>query len=97
MTAQLVTLPVRREHLLTKKQLAVHLGRSPRWVELRAREGMPVEPATDHYGRRQYNLRLVEAWLSTPRRRSVRIDRVALLEEAVADLAAQVAELRQAG
>ena len=28
--------------LLTKAQLAQHLKRSPRWIELRVREGMPV-------------------------------------------------------
>jgi len=83
---------------VTKKQLAAHLGRSERWVELRVRDGMPVEHVTDRYGRRRYNLRLVEEWLSYGRPTSPqREDRLALLERSVADLAAQVAELRRAG
>ena len=80
--------------LLTKKQLAAHLGRSARWVELKVREGMPVEQATDRYGRRRYNLRLVETWLHEGRPKAVRHeDRLAVLERRVAELAAQVAEL----
>ena len=98
MGGQLVRLPARGQLLLSKKQLAAHLGRSERWIELRVRDGMPVEEATDRYGRRRYNLSLVEQWLSrgrpTPRKRE---DRVTVLERAVADLAAQVAELRRAG
>ena len=84
--------------LLTKKQLAAHLGRSERWVELRVREGMPVEEATDRCGRRRYDLWLVDEWLKQGRRRPARReDRIAVLERSVADLAAQVAELRKAG
>jgi hypothetical protein len=98
MAGQLVQLPLRRELLLTKKQLAAHLSRSERWVELRVREGMPAEQATDRYGRRRYNLRLVEQWLSDGRPSSrKREDRIAILERSLADLAAQVAQLRKAG
>ena len=39
MGGQLVRLPSRGDTLLTKKQLAVHLGRSARWVELKVRKG----------------------------------------------------------
>jgi hypothetical protein len=98
MGGQLVRLPSRGGTLLTKKQLAAHLGRSARWVELKVREGMPVEQATDRYGRRRYNLRLVETWLHEGRPKAVRReDRLAVLERRVAELAAQVAELRRAG
>jgi hypothetical protein len=86
MAGQLVALPVRGATLLTKKQLAAHLGRSESWVELRVREGMPVEEATDRYGRRRYNLALVEQWLSAGRpRQAKREDRLALLELSVAE------------
>ncbi len=98
MAAQVVSLPTRGYVLLTKKQLAEHLGRSPRWVELKVKEGMPVEEATDRYGRRRYNLRLVDAWLKGGHRTApVRQDRVAALERRVAELAAQIAELREVG
>jgi len=98
MGGQLVQLPARGQLFLTKKQLAAHLGRSERWVEMRVRDGMPVEPANDRYGRRRYNLRLVEQWLRDggPTRNKPR-DRITMLEETVADLAAQVAELRRTG
>jgi phage terminase Nu1 subunit (DNA packaging protein) len=98
MTGQVVRMPSRGPILLTKKQLAAHLGRSERWVELRVRDGMPVEHATDRYGRRRYNLWLVEEWLRNGRPVSAKHeDRLAALEHSVADLAAQVAELRRAG
>jgi hypothetical protein len=67
-------------------------------VELKVKEGMPMEEATDCYGRRRYNLRLVEAWLNEGRPRTASgNDRVAALERRVADLAAELAELRRAG
>jgi hypothetical protein len=95
---ELMTLPSRGGTLLTKKQLAARLGRSERWVELRVRDGMPVEPATDRCGRRRYNPVLVEQWLKAGRpTSSKREDRIALLEASVATLAAEVAELRRAG
>ena len=98
MGGQVVRLPSRGDTLLTKKQLAAHLGRSERWVELKVKEGMPVEQATDRYGRRRYNLRLVETRLHEGRPKAVRReDRLAVLERRVAELAAQVAELRRAG
>jgi hypothetical protein len=97
MGGQLVRLPSRGDALLTKRQLATVLGRSERWVELKVKDGMPVEEATDRYGRRRYNLRLVQAWLDDARPRAARPDRLTVLERQVADLAAQVAELRRAG
>lgn len=98
MAGDLIMLRSRTPALITKKQLAAHLGRSERWVELRVKDGMPVEPATDRYGRRRYNLRLVEEWLKQGRPAHVpRVDRLESLERSVADLAAQVAELRGAG
>jgi phage terminase Nu1 subunit (DNA packaging protein) len=98
MAGELVRFPSRGRVLLTKKQLAEHLGRSERWVELRVRDGMPVEEATDRYGRRRYDLWLVEKWLERGLRRPPRSeDLIAILERNLADLAAQVAELRSAG
>jgi len=98
MAGELVRLPSRGRVLLSKKQLAAHLGRSPRWIEIKVREGMPVQEATDRYGRRRYDLALVEAWLKQARpRASRREDRLAVLERSVRELAAQVAELRRAG
>jgi hypothetical protein len=66
-------------------------------VELKVKDGMPVEEATDRYGRRRYNLRLVQAWLDDARPKAARRDRLTVLERQVADLAVQVAELRRAG
>jgi hypothetical protein len=97
MGGQVISLPRRGDALLTKKQLAAVLSRSERWAELKAKEGMPMEEATDRYGRRRYNLRLVQAWLNDGRPKAAREDRVAALERQVAELAAQLAELRQAG
>ena len=46
-----------------------------------------MEQATDRYGRRRYNLRLVQAWLNEGRPKGARReDRVAVLERQVADL-----------
>src|SRR5271168_1211506 len=96
MGGQVVSLPSRGDTLLTKKQLAKLLGYSERWVELKVNEGMPMEEATDRYGRRRYNLRLVQAWLDERRRRPARReDRLAVLERRVADLAVELAELRR--
>jgi hypothetical protein len=83
--------------MLSKKQLARELGRSERWIELKVRDcGLPVEEATDRYGRRRYNLRLVQEWLKTAKPARP-VDRVSILERQVADLAAQVEQLRRAG
>ena len=89
MGGQLVRFPSRGDVLLTKKQLAAHLGRSARWVELKVREGMPVEQATDRYGRRRYDLEAVEAWLRDGKpkssTRSVQ-ERIASLEQQMSEL-----------
>lgn len=63
MSARVYQLPAARPVLLTKKQLAVHLRRSTRWVEMQMRRGLPVEAATDRFGGRRYDLAKVEAWL----------------------------------
>jgi hypothetical protein len=87
-------LPVGGEQLLTKQQLARHLGRSTRWVELKMREGMPsLEPTTRFPGRR-YRLRDVEAWLAAGERAQPR-DRVARLEAEVARLRSIVEQLQR--
>lgn len=102
-TAKVIRLPNRasaEDVILTKKQLAARLGRSERWVELQARDnGLPVIEATDRFGRRRYSLKAVEDWMSAgkPKRKPAhREDRLAALERQVADLAAQLSELRRA-
>ncbi|HEY7830918.1 MAG TPA: hypothetical protein VIC06_10180 [Solirubrobacteraceae bacterium] len=100
MNGQVVQLPVRggADRIVTKQQLASHLGRSPRWVEMRVKDGMPVIEGTDRYGRRRYNLRECEAWLNGGRPKPAkREDRLTVLEREVAELRAQVGELRRAG
>ena len=48
------------EPWFTKRQLAVHLGFSTRWVELRLREGMPSRLMG---GCRRFRLSEVEEWI----------------------------------
>ena len=52
--------PQHVEPWLTKRQLAVHLGFSTRWVELRLREGMPSRLMG---GCRRFRLSEVEGWV----------------------------------
>jgi phage terminase Nu1 subunit (DNA packaging protein) len=95
-SAKVFALPSRGARvLMSKPQLAAHLGRSTRWVELKMREGMPVLDGTGRYGGRRYDLHAVEAWLAQGKRTKPR-DRVGELERRVAELAAQVAELARA-
>lgn len=55
-----VSVGVVHEPWLTKQELARHLGFSPRWVELRVREGMPCE----RFGARlRFQRTPVEQWL----------------------------------
>jgi len=84
---------------LTKRQLAAHLGRSERWIELRVRDDeMPSLPGTDRMGRRLFNLPVVEAWLAAGRpARPSPADRLAILEAEVASLRADLDKLRRAG
>jgi len=85
------------EQLLTKRQVAEYLGRSTRWVELRVREGMPSEPPTTRFPRRRFRLSEVEAWLAAgrPKPATPQAQRIAELEERVAQLAATLEQLRQ--
>jgi hypothetical protein len=94
-SATVVVLPTRGREIVTKKQLAARLGRSERWVELKARdEGLPVFD-TDRFGRRRYDAQAVESWLRGAKAKPRR-DRVAELEQAIGELRAEVAELRRA-
>jgi hypothetical protein len=52
--------PQQVEPWVTKRQLAVHLGFSTRWVELRLREGMPSRLMG---GCRRFRLSEVEDWV----------------------------------
>lgn len=85
------------EQLLTKRQVAEHLGRSTRWIELRVREGMPSEAPTTRFPRRRFRLSEVEAWLAAgePKPAPRQAQRLAELEERVAQLAATLEQLRQ--
>lgn len=58
----LVPFPVWRaaEPWLSKRQVAAHYGRSTRWLELQARQGLPSRMIG---GRRAYRLSEVDAWL----------------------------------
>lgn len=47
---------------LTKRQLANHLRRSTRWVELQVRAGMPAG-WDEHRLERRFDLRAVTDWL----------------------------------
>jgi phage terminase Nu1 subunit (DNA packaging protein) len=61
--AELIALPGRAgsmEPWVNKRQLASHLGRSTRWVELMVREGMPSQMIG---GRRGFRLSAVERWI----------------------------------
>jgi predicted DNA-binding transcriptional regulator AlpA len=51
----------RFEPWVTKAQVAEYLGRSTRWVELKARDGLPSQMIG---GRRAYRLSEVEAWIA---------------------------------
>ena len=90
MSARIYRMPTARPTLLTKKQLAAHLGRSTRWVEMQVHRGLPVEAMTDRFGGRRYDLAKVEMWLSAGepvvRRERSLADRVAALELLVGEL-----------
>jgi predicted DNA-binding transcriptional regulator AlpA len=62
MSGKLVVLPGagRFEPWVSKAQVASYLGRSKRWIELMAREGMPSRMIG---GRRAYRLSEVDAWI----------------------------------
>lgn len=85
------------EQLVTKRQVAEYLGRSTRWVELRVREGMPSEPPTTRFPRRRFRLSEVETWLAAgrPKPAPPQAQRIAELEERVAQLTAALEQLRQ--
>lgn len=89
-------LPHSGAQLITKQQLAAHLGRSPRWIEMRVNEGMPSENK-DRYGRRMFDLQAVEAWLAAgqPQATST-VERLEVLEAQVAELTAELRRLRGA-
>src|ERR1700686_2798449 len=100
MRGQVIQLPSRNmgEQIVTKAHLAAHLGRSTRWGEQRVKDGMPVIEGTDRYGRRRDCLQDCLTWIGEGRPKPARReDRVSVLERQVAELAAQVADLRRAG
>jgi phage terminase Nu1 subunit (DNA packaging protein) len=92
--AEIVRFPGRQAtpSLLSKKQLAMELGYSPRWVNLRMNEGMPVEPRANPSEEARFDLARVKAWLDA------RAEQPKLsLEQRVAALEAEIRELRKAG
>ena len=81
--------------LVTKRQLATHLGRSSRWVELKVAEGMPSVAPTTRYPHRRFRLADVEAWLKDGRARpATTVERVAALEVKMASLTRMVEQLK---
>lgn len=83
--------------VLTKRQLARHLARSSRWIELKVNQGMPSIAPTERYRQRRFVLADVEAWLTDSRaKRPSTAERVAVLEAEVASLMRMVDELRLA-
>lgn len=90
MSGAVVSIHARR--LLTKAELAEIIGRSPRWIELRQRDGLPVED-TDRYGRRLYKLEAVHAWMHERQRPRSTADRLTDLEREVRELRALVNEM----
>lgn len=59
----LIAFPSRRAHdpWVTKRQLAAYLGYSTRWIELRARDGLPSRMMGS---RRRYRISEVERWMT---------------------------------
>lgn len=88
--SNVVRLPVHSHALLTKKQLAAELNRSPRWIELRMREGLPAEPRATASEHARFDLARVRAWLDA-RAEQPRLT----LEQRVARLEAELRELRR--
>ena len=87
--------PIRRDVgvVLNKRQLAEHLARSPRWIELKVGAGMPSIPPTARYPQRRFVLAEVEAWLKEGRtRHATTAERVAALEVDVASLRRMIEE-----
>lgn len=77
--------------LLSKRQLAAELSRSPRWVELRMREGLPVEPRATPTEHARFDLGKVRAWLDGRAEQPATLEqRVAQLERRLGTLAAQL-------
>lgn len=74
--------------LLSKKQLAEHLSRSVRWVELRVADGMPSVPPTARFPHRRFRLGEVEAWLAGGGKPASTSQRLAEVEREVAALRA---------
>lgn len=86
-----VRLPTPVDTILTKKQLAAQLCRSERWIEMRAKEGMP-KLDVNRFGRRMYRLKDVMDWLERRPDPATVAERKGL-EERISDLEAKVAKL----
>jgi phage terminase Nu1 subunit (DNA packaging protein) len=87
--SNVVRLATSRDTILTKKQLAAHLGCSTRTIENKMRDGMPAL-SVDRFGRRRFKLGDVETWLDT----SARVARSPSLSDRVASLEAEVNRLK---
>lgn len=54
------------EPWISKAEVAAHFGRTPRWVELRMREGLPHRKDGAHrLARVRFRLSEVEAWMGS--------------------------------
>jgi phage terminase Nu1 subunit (DNA packaging protein) len=87
--------------LVTKQQLAREIGRSERWIEMRAAEGMP-RAGLDRGGRRLFDLEACENWLAARSEKVAAaepltaVERIEQLEHQMAELSAEVQRLRGA-
>lgn len=98
MNGQLVRLQPATEPWVTKQQLADHLGRSIRWVDLRVRDGMPSRQ-DKRGGRRFFQISKVEEWLKEyqERKQLTLEERISALESSMSLLLNQQKEANVGG
>lgn len=63
MSAQIIPFPTERmaEQPLSKRRLAIAIGRSPRWIEMEMRKGLPYERKPN--GETRFRLGEVFDWM----------------------------------
>jgi phage terminase Nu1 subunit (DNA packaging protein) len=77
---------INQRGLLTKKELAEHIGRSDRWIEQQQHKGLPVAERNTQ-GWNLYKLADVEAWM--------RQERPKTTEQRLTAVEAELATLRE--
>lgn len=64
--SQIVAFPTTHEPWLSKRQIAMHYGRTTRWVEMRMRDGMPHrKDGRSREARTMFRLSECDAWMQT--------------------------------